>query len=50
MWINFTGLDKMEYVLPHVSDISLGIDGTGRSFLIYMKLFLIKDIVLQFPY
>jgi len=32
MWLNGRGLDKMEFVLPIVSDVPLGIDGTGRAF------------------
>jgi hypothetical protein len=50
MWINGRALDQMEYDLIHVSGIPLRIDGTGHSLLIGMKLFLIKDIVLEFPY
>jgi hypothetical protein len=50
MWLNGRGLDQMEFVVPMVSDIPLGIDGTGRAFTINMKLYIIKDSVLQFPY
>jgi hypothetical protein len=50
VWLNGRGLDQMEFVVPQVSDVPLGIDGTGRSFLINMKLFLIKDTFLQFPF
>jgi hypothetical protein len=50
MWINGRGLDQLEYVVLHVSYIPLGIEGTGRSFLIHMKLFLIKDTLLEFPH
>jgi hypothetical protein len=50
MWLNGRGLDQMEFVVPMVSDITLGINVTGRAFTINMKLLLIKDFVLQFPY
>jgi hypothetical protein len=32
MWINGRALDQMEYVLPHVSRVPLGIDGTSHSY------------------
>jgi hypothetical protein len=40
----------MEYIIPHVSEVALGIDGTGHRQLIHTKLLHIKDIVLEFPY
>jgi hypothetical protein len=50
MWINGRALTQMEYVIPHVPGVPLGIERTGFSLLIRMKLCLIKEIVLEFPY
>jgi hypothetical protein len=49
MWINGRGLNQIEYIVPPVSGVTLGIDGTGHRQLIHTKLLLIKYIVLEFP-
>ena len=50
MWLNGRALDQMKYVIPNVPGVLLGIDRTGLSLLVQMKLLLIKDIYMEFPY
>jgi hypothetical protein len=49
MWLNGRGLDQMEFVMPMVSGVPLGIEATGRGFTVHMKLQLIRDALLVFP-
>jgi hypothetical protein len=49
MWLYGRGLDQMEFVMPAVPDIALGIEETDHNFSIRIKLHLIKDSILQFP-
>ena len=50
MWINGITHNQMEDVVGQVPEVPLGIDRTGFSPLIRMKLLTIKDIVLEFTY
>jgi hypothetical protein len=51
MWINSRGLNQMEYVVvPNVYHVLLCIDGSDHPFLIRIKLFLIKDTILEKHY
>jgi hypothetical protein len=48
MWINGRGLSQMQYVVvPNGYHVLLGIDGTDHPFLIRIKLFLIKDTIME---
>jgi hypothetical protein len=49
MWLNGRGLEQMKFVMPAVPNIALGIEETDHALTIRMKLYLIKDSILQFP-
>ena len=52
MWLNGGARNQMEDIAGQVPDVGLplGIDRTGFSLFIRMKLFVIRAIVLEFPY
>jgi hypothetical protein len=48
MWLNCRGLDQMEFVVPVVTNVLLGVVQNGRAFDIRTCLFDIRYTVLQF--
>jgi hypothetical protein len=50
MWLNGRGLDQMEFLVPMVSTVPLGIEATGHAVTIQLKLFAIREARIIFPY